>query len=515
MKYKNPIIPGFYPDPSICRVGEDFYLVNSSFAYSPGVPIWHSKDLIHWQQIGHCLTRNNQLQLDESPMSGGIYAPTLRYHNGRFYMVTTNIDNGGHFYVWSDDPTGEWSDPIFVDQPGIDPSLFFDDDGKVYFTSTGDLHSNGIYQFEIDIETGQKLSDTRLVWEGTGGAFPEGPHIYKVNGYYYLMCAEGGTEYGHMVTIARSKTPYGPFESCPSNPILSHRSLRSFIHATGHADLVEAQDGSWWAVFLGIRPVGGLPPYRHHLGRETFLAPVHWTEDGWPIIGNNGMVELEMEAETLPTVEGEEEPEVDHFDGVQLGMKWNFIRNSQNVDWSLVKRKGWLTLSGSKVRLTDKGTPAFIGCRQQHFDCDISTRLEFDPLEGDEAGLAVYMNEKYHYSIGLTKVDGSNKITCRRQVGSLTVETHSLSVKGSIVDLRIKALPEKYLFFYKCQGQEWDLLGEAETHLISTEVAGGYTGVYVGMYNYSPAGTNAYFDWFKYLKEEEVSINQKEPVILK
>lgn len=499
MTYQNPVIPGFYPDPSVCRVGDDYYLVNSSFAYFPGVPIWHSKDLVHWRQIGYCLTRESQLHLDKSPISGGIYAPTLRHHNGRFFMVTTNVDEGGHFYVWTQDPANEWSDPIYVDQPGIDPSLFFDDDGKVYFTSTGGLQSQGIYQCEINIETGEKLTDTRLIWTGTGGAFPEGPHLYKINGYYYLMCAEGGTEYGHMETIARSETPYGPFESCPYNPILSHRSLNHPIHATGHADLVEAQDGSWWAVFLGIRPIRF--PYRHHLGRETFLAPVFWTDDGWPMIGINGTTELEMEAETLPTVVWDEEPEVDDFNQSTLAAKWNFIRNFRDVDWSLEEREGWLALRGSRVTLMDAGTPSFIGCRQRDFLCEVSTRLEFHPQEGDEAGLAVYMNETHHYVIGLTKMEGKNVITLRRQVGSMTMDWQSPPIKGTIVDLRIQTTPEKYMFSYQCTDGIWHIIGEAETHLISTEVAGGFTGVFFGMYCYSPVETPAYFDWFQYRKQ--------------
>jgi len=499
MRYQNPVIPGFYPDPSVCRVGDDYYLVNSSFGYFPGVPVWHSNDLVHWRQIGYCLTRESQLQLNKSSVSsGGIYAPTLRYHAGRFYMVTTNVDEGGHFYVWTHDPAGVWSDPIYVDQPGIDPSLFFDDDGKVYFTSTGGMQSEGIYQCAIDIETGQKLSDTRLIWTGTGGAFPEGPHVYKINGYYYLMCAEGGTEYGHMETIARGETPYGPFESCPFNPILSHRSLNHPIHATGHADLVQAQDGRWWAVFLGIRPVRF--PYRHHLGRETFLAPVAWTDDGWPVVGNHGTVELEMETETLPVAAWEEEAEVDHFDETKLGAKWNFIRNSHDVDLSLEERKGWLSLRGSNVKLTDSGTPAFIGCRQRHFECEISTKLEFHPQEGDEAGLAVYMNERHHYFIGLTEINGSRVITFRRQVGSMTIDRHSAPIEAPIVDLRIQATPERYVFSYQALDQHWHILGEAETHWVSTEVAGGFTGVFFGLYSYSTTGVAACFDWFRYRK---------------
>ncbi|WP_337103097.1 glycoside hydrolase family 43 protein [Paenibacillus sp. YIM B09110] len=500
MKYQNPVLSGFYPDPSVCRVGEDYYLVNSSFAYFPGIPIWHSRDLIHWRQIGHCLTRESQLQLDQSGISGGVWAPCLRYNNGRFYMVTTNQDHRGHFYVWTEDPAGEWSEPVYVDQEGIDPDLFFDKDGKIYFTSTGTAQGMGLYQCEIDISTGRKLSDTRLIWTGFGGKFPEGPHLYKVNGYYYLMCAEGGTEYGHMETIARSETPHGPFESCLYNPILSHRSSNHPIQATGHADLLEAHDGSWWAVFLGIRPVGY--PYRHHLGRETYLAPVIWTEDGWPIIGDNGIVGTEIDTITLPPVVWEdEETDMDDFNESYLKKHWNFIRSSSKVKWSLEERLGWLALYGSESKLTGKETPAFIGRRQRHWNCDITVRMEYHPADGEDAGLVAFMDDKYHYAIGLTSINGILKITLRRQIASMRVEVHSLPLQGSIVDLRIEALPEKYRFYFKEANHDWQLLGEAESHLISTEVAGGFTGVYFGMYNQSSTENKAYFDWFHYRKQ--------------
>lgn len=498
MKLSNPIIPGFYPDPSICRAGDNFYLVNSSFAYTPGIPIWHSKDLVHWEQIGYCLTRSTQMLFEQSGISGGVWAPTIRYHEGRFYMVTTNQDGGGHFYVYTDDPAGEWSDPIFVEQEGIDPSLFFDEDGTVYFTSTGYSMGSGIYQCEIDIHTGKKLSETRLIWTGTGGRYPEGPHIYKINGYYYLSIAEGGTEQAHMQTVARSESPYGPFEACPHNPILSHRSILHPIQAAGHTDLVEAPDGSWWAVFLGIRYVGY--PYRHHIGRETFLAPVQWTADGWPVLGEHGVVDVEIEVNmsAQASVPYDEGADVDHFDQDALGLQWNFIRNADQVQWSLSERNGWLTLRGADVRLTERGVPAFVGCRQRHWNCEISTKLEFDPREGDEAGLAVFMDERHHYSIGLTKHDGKNVIRRCRQVGSMRDEVYSLPITGTAVTLKIEALPDKYMFVYQGEDQVWHQLGEAETHLISTEVAGGFTGVFFGLYNVSKAGTAAYFDWFKY-----------------
>ena len=201
MKYQNPVIPGFYPDPSICRVGEDYYLANSTFEFFPGVVISHSRDLVHWRQIGHCISRNSQLKLAEGRMNNtGIFAPTIRYHEGIFYMVVTNVaEGGGNFYMWTKDPAGEWSDPVFLNTPGIDPSFFFDDDGKAYYTGTG---SPEIYLREIDFEKGELVGETVKLWAGTGGAYPEGPHIYKKNGWYYLLISEGGTERCHMLTMA-------------------------------------------------------------------------------------------------------------------------------------------------------------------------------------------------------------------------------------------------------------------------------------------------------------------------
>lgn len=293
--YKNPILPGFYPDPSVCVVNDTFYLVNSSFEYFPGVPIWKSTDLIHWQQIGHCLTRNSQLELQGVSPSAGIFAPTIRFHNGLFYMLTTNVSKGGNFFVTAKNPAHEWSDPIFVDQGGIDPTLFWDND-NVYFLSTS---ATGILISEININTGKRLTEPRRIWNGTGGRYPEGPHIYKKDGYYYLLIAEGGTEYGHKVTIARSKFIDGPYESNPANPILTHANAtgqHNAIQGLGHADFVQAPNGSWWAVFLGFRPQVGK---NHLLGRETFLAPVHWPTGAWPVINQTGTVSLDMQCETL------------------------------------------------------------------------------------------------------------------------------------------------------------------------------------------------------------------------
>ena len=503
MRYQNPIIPGFHPDPSICRVGEDYYLVTSSFEYFPGVPVFHSKDLVHWEQIGHCLTRASQLPLDHASCSGGIFAPTLRWHDGRFYMVTTNTTRGGNFYVWTDDPAGEWSEPIYVRQGGIDPSLLFAD-GKVYFTSTGAAEDyqgpGGIFCSEIDITTGAFIQPPRWIWAGTGGQFPEGPHLYQIDGTYYLLIAEGGTEYGHMETIARADTPYGPFAPCPHNPILSHRSYQSPIQATGHADLVQAHDGHWWLVCLGIRPVT-YPP-RYHLGRETFLAPVVWNADGWPVVGDHGHIALEMDGPTPPAAPVPTIPAKDDFDASTPGLVWNFLRNPYPADWSLTARPGWLRLTGSAVSLNDQDSPAFLGRRQEDFNCVAETLLDFTPrVDGEEAGLTAQACAFFHYAIAVARVNGQRCVLARRRVGSITVLDACQPIPEGPVTLRITAEPKTYHFAYQVDGGEMVNLLDAETAFLATEVAGGFTGVYFGLYatgNGTPSTVPADFDWFVY-----------------
>lgn len=498
MGFSNPIIAGFYPDPSICRVGVDYYLVTSTFEYFPGVPIFRSRDLVHWQQIGHCLTRESQLPLEKIGSSGGIYAPTLRYHAGRFYMVTTNVSAGQHFYVWADDPEGTWSEPIWIAQNGIDPSLYFDEDGRTYFQWTT---LGTIWQAEIEIQTGALKGEPRELWSGTGGRYPEAPHLYKINGMYYLMIAEGGTEYGHMVTIARSADPWGPFEACPRNPILTHRNRgASPIQGTGHGDLVQAHDGSWWMVFLAFRCMRQYEGY-HHLGRETFLAPVTWGEDGWPVVHETGSVELAMEVEGLPTVTMGSEPDRDDFDSTTLRLYWNFLRNPRAADWSL-ERSGWLRLQGSAVTLNDSDSPAFLGRRQQHFACMASACLSFDPSrETDEAGLTVLMNETHHYEIFVTLRDGVRCVMVRRRIGDLVAVVAQEEIVDGLTVLTIEADAKQYTFSYRIDGMPVHTLATGSTRYLSSEVAGGFTGVYIGMYatgNGQAASEPADFDWFDY-----------------
>ncbi|MFC4809618.1 glycoside hydrolase family 43 protein [Paenibacillus sp. GCM10023250] len=501
MQYHNPVISGFHPDPSICRVGEDYYLVTSSFEYFPGVPLFHSNDLVHWEQIGHVLTRTGQLDLSRAGSSGGIYAPTIRHRNGVFYMTTTNVSGGGNFYVYATDPRGEWSDPIFVDQPGIDPDLFFDEDGTVYYTTSHDAQGQGAYQSRIDIRTGERLSDVRLLWRGTGGQYPEAPHLYRIGEWYYLLLSEGGTEYGHMVTVARSARPDGPFDACPHNPILTHRSRLKPIHATGHADLVQGPDGGWWAVFLGIRPAGY--PARHHMGRETFLAPVTWTEDGWPIIGDAGTIGETMPAGNLPLRPRTEEAAREDFDREALAPCWNFLRSPDPRNWSLTSKPGSLTLFGSEATLNDAGIVAFVGRRQQHFSFRARAHLTFAPeRDGEEAGLAVYMNERFHYEIAIVRQAGTRKLLFRRRLGTLWKVENEMPWPADSVVLSIQADASEYRFgFSESEACAPVPFGQGECSMLATEVAGGFTGVFIAMY--ATGGgmrsvTPAYFDWLDY-----------------
>ncbi len=502
--YKNPILPGFYPDPSVCRVGRDYYLVTSSFSYFPGVPIFHSRDLVHFRQLGHCLDRPSQLPLGKGPTSGGIFAPTIRFHQGTFYVTTTNVTSGGNFIVTATSPEGPWSEPIFVAQPGIDPSLFFDDDGSVYYTTSHE----GALQSLIDVTTGALLSEPKLVWTGTGGQYPEGPHLYKRHGIYYLLLSEGGTEYGHMITMARSRSPWGPFEPCLRNPLLTHRSYRSPIQGTGHADLVDTADGDWFAVALAFRPKGYPPAY--HLGRETYLCPVKWPDEDFPVFGSGGRIELEHET-SLPLERAPDVAARDDFDGGTLSHAYNYLRNPDTSLYSLEERPGYLRLRGAASGLDDLGSPAWIGQRQRHFQARITTCLEFEPgAEREEAGLVVRMDERHHYEVFVTRRWGVPSAVLRRRIGGLVAEvaTRPLPPGASRVVLSIDAEESKYTFSFGADESALEPLGEAETRYLSTEVAGGFTGVYFALYatgNGAPSSQPADFDWFEYLPGEDGS----------
>lgn len=496
--YQNPVIPGFHPDPSVCRVGDDYYLVNSSFCYFPGVPLFHSKDLIHWEQIGNCLSRSSQVKLTNAQSWGGIYAPTIRHHEGVFYMITTNVSDRGNFLVHTTDPRGEWSDPIWLKQGGIDPSLYFED-GKCYLVSNPDV---GIYLCEINPMTGEQLTESRRIWNGTGGRHPEGPHLYKKDGWYYLLISEGGTEYGHKVTIARSRSIEGPYESNPANPILTHinkNAQYSLIQGTGHADFVEAADGSWWVVCLAFRPQSGS---HHLLGRETFLAPVRWDANAWPVVNGDGTMTLQMDVPTLPQHPVTPKPVRTTFENGKLGPEWVYLRNPKRENYTF-SPKGMLRLKVSPVSLDDLESPTFIGRRQQHIDFTATTSVEL--LNGraqDEAGLTVFMETHSHYDVFVKQgADKQQRVVLRYRLGELTHIEKEVSIPGRKVQLRVKGSNDIYSFEYATDGKNFRELGRMNTKYISTETTGGFTGVILGMYAAAGEAASkgvAEFEYFEY-----------------
>lgn len=504
MQFETLIIPGFHPDPSICRVDGDFYIVNSSFEFFPGVPIHHSKDLVNWRHLGYCLSRESQLPLHKAGPSGGIWAPTIRYHNGAFYMVTTNMGGGGNFFVTTRDPAGPWSEPVWFDPEGWDPSLFFDDDGTCYLTRNGKNENGefGIIQYTIDLATGTATSDRRMISQGAGGFGPEGPHMYKRDRWYYLTVAEGATHAGHFQSISRSRSPWGPFEQCPWNPVLTNRNhLLRRIQATAHADMIDDQSGNWWAVFLGIRNFGGCVHMHHLLGRETFLVPVEW-KDGWPIFNRDGTVTERAEGPLPPAHAWPAEPPRDDFEGGELRDCWNFIRNPQEGHWSLTQRTGHLRLLGAPVDLDDRGEPAFIGRRQEHLYFDCSVQLDFNPsTEREVAGLTVFRAPRFHYDLLVTLRNGKRCCIVRRAVEDIRVETAQCELPAGPVQLHISGNPWACFFAVTDAHSKRTDLGKAQTKLLTTEISGGFVGVYLGMYatgNGSASTAPADFDWCDY-----------------
>lgn len=475
--FKNPVISGFYPDPSVCKGKDGYYLVCSSFEYFPGVPIFYSENLFSWQQIGYCLTdEEKQLDLKESKASDGIYAPTIRYHNGIFYMITTNINLKKHLLVINKNPKkNNWSDPIYIEQEGIDPSLFFDDDGKVYLTTSGNQR---IVQSEIDLSSGKKLTSEKIIWLGTGFKFPEGPHIYKIKGVYYLLISEGGTEYNHMVTVARSKSIWGDFESCPHNPILSHAGKINEIQATGHADIIQDLNGNWFMVALGIRP-NGYPPV-HHLGRETFLIPFIFDKDNWPKIKNKEIPKEFFVDKEHTCIDNDIE---DYFAKPKLGFWWNFLRFSNDDSYIINTSRNTLSLKCLKTNINSTEKQSFLGMRQRHFNCTFETILEFFPQNKECAGVCVRMNEAHYYLITLSQNNNNKVLTFTRRIGSLIVDENQVNINCSNIKLTIKANSDIYSFYYATGNEKKaKIIGEGETRYLSTEVAKGFTGVYFGLY---------------------------------
>lgn len=485
-----PVIPGYHPDPSVCRLGNDYYLVNSSFQYFPGVPIFKSSDMRHWTQIGNVLDRESQLPLAGASSWLGIYAPTIRYNDGLFYMITTNVGGKGNFLVTAERPEGPWSEPVWLSQQGIDPSLYFED-GKCYMVSNPD---NTITLCEIDPTTGRLLTESRGIWQGTGGRYPEGPHIYKKDGYYYLLISEGGTEIAHKLTIARSRNIYGPYESNPANPIFTHCCMAaqgSQVQGTGHGDLVEDANGQWWITFLAFRFYNGS---YHHLGRETFLAPVEWSAEGWPIVnGGEPLQEVKGEVNDLPSVDILNTAAKGFG---QMGTEWVYIQNPDSTKYE--HRGKVLRLHGSSSTLTENNRPTFVGRRQQHADMTVRVGIDASQLKpGDEAGLTAYQIHDGHCEVLVGRAaDGKFYATVRYRMKNLEKTEEKVWLDSSKQQLVLRATPELYEFLCGKDDKSLKSLGSIAPQLMSTEVVGGFTGIVLGIY--ATGSGSADFHYFDY-----------------
>jgi len=520
--FSNPIISGFAPDPSIVRVGEDFYLINSTFEYFPGIPIYHSRDLVNWELIGYALNDPDEIDLGRIKSSDGIHASTIRYHEGTYYIITTNNVDGkmSNFIVTADDPRGPWSAPqVLEGAPGIDPSLFFDDDGRAWYVGNRippDPEFPGqaeIWLQEVDIDAMALIGERHYLWRGCcGGVWAEGPHIYRKDGYYYLMISEGGTAFEHALAVAISKDITGPYENNPRNPVLSHRQL-SYDHpitGVGHADLVELDDGRWYAVALGWRLVDGVHGI---LGRETFLLPVTWETEPYPwkeekltfpvFSPVTGKLELEyplpFDGRPQQDPGGFEDP----FDSAALHPEWNFRRAPAEPFHSL--EDGTLRLQLQPGKLEERAQYSFIGIRQRHFGFEATTGMTFTPsATTEEAGLVVIQNDRSAFMMTLSKGDGANSLRLSQSLNGESRELAVASVDADTLLLRVTGDYLDYRFEFSADGEKWAALGGVTdgTALSPAVIEGyNYTGVYIGLFGSSngrPSDNHAGFDFFSY-----------------
>lgn len=486
--WANPVVRGLSPDPSVVRVGGDYFLATSTFDHMPGIRIWQSVDLVNWTLLGGAVERPAQYRRDGRPGPIDLFAPTLRYHDGRFWLACTNVTDGqGNFLLHAPDPAGPWSDAIWLDTEAFDSSLFFDTDGICYYTrrtldlTAPDGNLGPVVQAVLDPETGS-MGPMRAITPGPRGYCSndiEGPHVYRIGDWYYLFAAEGGTWTGHMQTVARARSPWGPFEGAPRNPVLSHRHrVMHPIQSLGHAELVDDPSGRWWALALGTRHQG-----RHHLlGRETFLLPVTW-QGGWPILGEGGEAELSMSAETSPATGAAPRP--------TPGTPWA-------AGWTTRGQppKG-IALDGADVILpygaaldADLGAGALY--RPQSEPSQVFEATVPPPPAGAATGISAVADAVHHHSLCRLSPERGGGLRLTRQVDDLRTDHDLADPADGPLRLRIEAAPERYRFF-AARPDGWDLVGQGSARLLSAESCEWFTGVRFALIAEGPSSAPARF----------------------
>ncbi|HEY0820044.1 MAG TPA: glycoside hydrolase family 43 protein [Rhizobacter sp.] len=542
MNIQNPVLPGFHPDPAILRVGRDFYLATSTFEWWPGVRIHHSRDLVHWQHLSYALTRKSQLDMRGNPDSAGIWAPCLSHRDGTYYMVFTNVrsklgayKDTPNYVVTAPHPSGPWSEPVYLHSRGFDASMFHDDDGRSWVLSMqwdhrpGHNAFHGILLQEYDHERRCVTGPVKNIFAGTSLGVVEGPHLYKRDGWYILLTAEGGTFYEHAVTIARSRSIDGPYELSPHHPMLTAQGKSpAGLQRAGHASLVDTPDGEWYMAHLCGRPLEwrenppATAPDKYedlhcNLGRETALQRVEWTEDGWPRLAHgDNAPRTEVPAPKLAPAPVEREPVRDDFSSSALSGHWNTLREPHDPSWlSLTARPGHLRLVG-RCSLMSNFDQSLVARRQQHFDCEAETVVEFEPVVFQQmAGLVAYYNTQNHAYLHLTHDDERNGRVLR-----LSVNDHGIMREAAApiavgdaprVWMRLQFEGELLRFSYALAEGDWRPIGETlRSAMLSDEHATrfdqgyprsfGFTGNYVGVacQDLSGSGLHADFDYFDY-----------------
>lgn len=532
--FLNPILAGFYPDPSICRVGDDYYLVNSTFAYFPGIPIFHSKDMVSWKLIAHAIDRKEQLDLNGLGVSRGIFAPTIRYHDGIFYITSTVVGGNGNFVITSKKPEGPWSNPVWLDGViGIDPSLFFDEDGKAYLTYCGEPPDNKplydghrtIRIVEFDYKRLKVVGNHRIIVNGglnikEKPVWVEGPHIYKINGWYYLTCAEGGTAEQHRQIIFRSKNVYGPYEAY-GKPILTQRHLNPYrnfpITCTGHADFVNTPENEWWAVFLGCRPYRPFNENYYNTGRETFLSRVIW-KDGWPVI-TEGNEEVKY-FDSLPQGRRESLFDIPYNGNFKVRFEFNkgelhpsfiFLR-TPSEKWYEFNSLG-LSIKLRRENCAQYGNPSFIGRRLQHSKGYVMVKLTFSAKgENEKAGLLVFQDEEHFYYF-CKSVKGNNAtlelyVSDNKKPEYMRLLDYKIIESDKPIILKMEFNEQYFLFYYGYNENELLLFKDnIDARFLSIKNAWGFTGNVLAMYAISIAkdsSNSALFHWYEYEGNDDV-----------